>query len=126
MLHLNGFEFTGGHEDHRRKIEEGMLPNGTTFQRFMIKERLPLGNHYHTEEKLEIFSIISGGGVFAFVPVDQKGVWQGLPERIEVSPGYVIYVPAFLAHAFVLQPGSQMTCWTNTPNPDIHPCNHLL
>lgn len=104
--------FQAVHEDARRTILEQEFPDEPlSLQRQLIKDRLPLGNHYH-EHKREVFVVLSGGGMVRYARVGADGRPEEVQQRDDVAPGSVIVVPARVAHAFLLEPGSELLCYS--------------
>ena len=100
------------HEDARRTILEEEFPDEPlSLQRQIIKDRLPLGNHYH-EHKREVFVVLAGGGMVRYARVGEDGRPEEVQQREDIGPGSVIVVPARVAHAFLLQPGSELLCFS--------------
>ncbi|HEY9690759.1 MAG TPA: hypothetical protein V6D15_00970 [Oculatellaceae cyanobacterium] len=117
-----------GHGDERRIIDDCNL-NGCGIQHFYIKSSEPLGNHYH-KNKREVFVIVEGKGIFTYLPLNQEGKPIGKQKTIPVKTGNVIKVAPFTAHAFRLNIGSTMWCFSSAPfdsdNLDMHFCKlHL-
>ena len=113
-----------GHGDERRIIYDCNL-NECGIQHFYIKSTEPLGNHYH-KNKQEVFVIVQGEGIFAYLPLTQEGKPIGKQKIIPVKTGNVIKVAPFTAHAFRLNIGSTMWCFSSAPfdpkNMDMHCC----
>src|SRR3989338_9280110 len=102
------------HEDNRRSIAEFDSPEGGfSVHIFKIKEKIPLGNHYHAE-KDEVFVIVGDGMVF-FAEVNRDTFEVGYICGEVVTTGSVIKIPAYTAHTFVLKPGSKMLCYSTKP-----------
>jgi len=112
------------HDDNRRTICE-FNSNDFSVQSFRVKEKIPLGNHFH-KRKSEIFIITKGGGTFAFSPVDEYGQLPDKMKIVNVEPGAVIFVPVLVAHAFLLHSGSEMVCFSSARydknDEDVFPC----
>jgi mannose-6-phosphate isomerase-like protein (cupin superfamily) len=107
------------HEDARRAISEFNTDDwGFSVQQFRIKEKIPLGNHYH-KRKDEIFVILKGSGHVILQKVGESKV----KETILLKTGSVIYVPKNMAHTFVLEPDSEMICFSTKAfdKDDMHP-----
>jgi len=103
----------GANVDERRIIDECNSPEGGfSVQDFTIDVgNLPLGNHYH-RNKTEIFKITGGRGLFFAAEVGD----DGRPGEISVHnvlPGTCIKVPPGTTHAFLLDAGSTMTCFSS-------------
>jgi dTDP-4-dehydrorhamnose 3,5-epimerase-like enzyme len=107
-------------EDNRRRIREF---NGSDFslQGFEIYAAIPLGNHFH-EKKEETFVLTSGKGKLLTqnILVDEDGARSvGDVREFILEAPMVIRVPRYVAHTFVLDPGSTMMCFSSAPfNPD--------
>jgi hypothetical protein len=106
------------HEDDRRAIYELNLSK-RSFQGFLIKEPVPLGNHFHTR-KTEDFTILKGGGIVMTQSVFTDGTPKGDAQKhLLTVDNCSIRIPALTAHAFVLDPGTEMICVSSEPfNPD--------
>ncbi len=105
------------HIDVRRVIFECNLPTAS-IQQFLINQAIPLGNHFH-KKKQEIFLITEGSGKFAYLPLTPEGEPQGEQLTIEIEKGLVIQIQPFTAHAFRLEAGSTMVCFSSEPfDPD--------
>ncbi len=103
------------HKDARREISE-FNGEGFSLQSFEIFERLPLGNHFHTN-KNETFVILEGGAslLTKLITADSTDVVH----TRTVSKGDVVRIPPMVAHTFLLEPGSKMMCFSSVPfNPD--------
>jgi len=104
------------HEDGRRVIAE-MNSTGADFsvQRFVIKEKIALGNHYH-DKKEEVFVILKGSGEITLMD-------DAAQKTFAVKEGDVIFVPRGTGHTFVLEPGSEMICFSTSAfdKDDFHP-----
>ncbi len=111
-----------GHGDERRIIDDCNL-NECGIQHFYIKSTEPLGNHYH-KNKQEVFVIVEGKGIFTYLPLNHEGKPLGKQKTISVKKGNVIKVDPFTAHAFRLNIGSTMWCFSSAPfdqdNLDMH------
>ncbi len=108
------------HSDARRAIREY---NGIDYsiQHFVIgTERSALGNHYHTG-KSETFTILEGGGTLVMRAVDAMGVPCGGLFKTEVKKGDVIRVNPFMAHTFILDPGTEMLNYSSAPFDPLRP-----
>lgn len=105
--------FEHAHSDNRRKILECNFLTSSV-QYFTIMERLPLGNHFH-KERHETFVIASGGGKCCYVTVNENGVPNGEQVTLPVRQGSVIQIHPLTAHAFLLEPGSTMLCFSSIP-----------
>ena len=100
------------HDDARRTILEQEFPEEPlSLQHQVIKDRLPLGNHFH-EQKREVFVVLRGGGLMRYAEVGDDGQRGEVLQRENIGPGSVIVVPARVAHAFVLEPGSELLCYS--------------
>ena len=112
-------------DDARRTIYEINLPR-CSVQGFDIKSNVgPLGNHFH-QKKWEQFHILEGGGTLYTQTVDKDNNATGPLEQKQVmANGECHIINAFTAHAFVLEPGTKMLCYSSEPfNPDdkdMHP-----
>jgi mannose-6-phosphate isomerase-like protein (cupin superfamily) len=96
------------HEDARRAISEFNTEDWDfSIQQFKIKEKIPLGNHYHAK-KDEIFVILKGSGQVT----TQKREVPESRETFDLKTGSVVYVPKNMAHTFVLEPESEMICFS--------------
>ena len=110
--------------DGRRRIMEF---NGDDFsiQNFKIKREIPLGNHYH-KNKTETFIVLSGQGIVLLSPIDSKTGSQGEIMTNRLEAGSVIRVDPYIAHTFILKPGSKMICFSSEPfdsnNMDMTEC----
>jgi quercetin dioxygenase-like cupin family protein len=105
------------HTDNRRIIFECNLPTSSV-QQFVITEPIPLGNHYH-KIRQETFVITNGRGRCVCLPLDMHE--NPLAEQVafNISKGSVIQIMPFTAHAFRLEPGSSMVCFSSIPfDPD--------
>jgi mannose-6-phosphate isomerase-like protein (cupin superfamily) len=112
--------------DARRTIYEHSSRDGNyVINYFDIHATVPLGNHYHTE-KDEHFIILEGSGVYVSAAHTTEAS-RVLSQRhvVPLRTLDTVFVPVFTAHAFILTPGSKMTCFGNAPwnneRPDIHP-----
>jgi len=113
------------HEDARRTILEEQFPGESlSLQRLIIKDRVPLGNHYH-EHKREVFVVLRGGGMVRYARVGEDGRPEDVRQRDDLGPGSVIVVPARVAHAFLLEPGSELLCYSEVLF-DVHDLNRLV
>jgi|SRR3989344_6000505 len=97
--------------DARRTISEVNGPNFSV-QHFKVAARMPLGNHYHGK-RVETFVVLAGGGrlVTRHVGLDGKGLEEPVEEA--VSAGTVIRMPPYVSHTFILEPGSEMVCYSS-------------
>ena len=115
-------ELDVAHDDESRTLLECNL-RGCSVQIIDVVADIPLANHYH-ELKDETFVLISGSGVFYGVPVDEHGNRLGEVQPKRLLEGMVIKVPAFVAHCFILAPGSRMVCYSSMPfdpdKPDLY------
>lgn len=114
------------HEDYRRIIRDYTDPNNKySIQHFLIKESIPLGNHFH-KRKFEIFKIIEGIGTLFTAKITRKDHNIGLMQKLLLTPGDVVKIPPYFAHTFVLNAGSKMICYSSKPfdqaNTDMAPC----
>jgi quercetin dioxygenase-like cupin family protein len=107
------------HIDVRRVIFECNLPTMSILQ-FSIIQAIPLGNHFH-KKKQEMFVITEGSGKFAYLPLTADGEPQGEQLNIEIEKGVVIQVQPFTAHAFRLEAGSTMICFSTEAFDPDHP-----
>lgn len=95
------------HEDARRAIQEQEFPEEPlSLQHQVIKARLPLGNHFHAHKR-EVFVVLRGAGHVRYAAVDAEGN-AGEATEHDVGPGSVVVVPPRVAHAFLLEPGSEL------------------
>ncbi len=103
------------HRDQRRTIYEWNSPEeGYSYNFFEIHAAIPLGNHYHTK-KDEVFHIMKGGGVVVMQAIDPKtGQPSGERTTQSLKARSVVHVRAFTAHTFVLEPGSEMSCYSSS------------
>jgi mannose-6-phosphate isomerase-like protein (cupin superfamily) len=96
-------------EDERRELSEFDTEYADfSVQRFVVKERIPLGNHYHTK-KDEVFVILSGRGR---VILQKVGVNKNGETTLPLKKGSVVYIPKNTAHTFLLEIGSEMICFS--------------
>ena len=101
------------HDDARRTIkEQEFAEEPLSIPRQTIKDRIPLGNHYH-EHRREVFVVLRGGGMMRHAPVEDDGRPGVVTRRDDVAAGDVIVVPPRVAHAFVLEPGSELLCYSD-------------
>lgn len=114
MKDINTYDVTGSiipvHEDYRRIIAEfNSEEMDFSVQRFQIREKIPLGNHYHAK-KDEVFVILKGKGkvTLQYLGVDfNSGI-----KTFDLAEGSVVHVEKNMAHTFVLEPGSEMICFS--------------
>lgn len=101
------------HEDARRAIAEY---NGDDFsvQYFEVKERIPLGNHFH-KGKFEVFIILRGSGIVVTCPIGEDGIPTAEKTVTEIGNLSVVKIPPYTAHTFYLDPGTKMTCFSSAP-----------
>ena len=100
------------HEDGRRAIlEQQFEDERLSIQRLKIKDRVPLGNHYHRHRR-EVFVVLVGRGTLSCAGVGEDGR-PGAVQQHPVGPGAVFVVPPYVAHAFVLAPGSELLCFSD-------------
>lgn len=104
---------TAVHEDNRRAIAEfNSSEMDLSVQSFKIKEKIPLGNHYHAW-KDEVFVILKGKGEvtlqYQYFGIDSHSSVRTFP----LEEGSVVHVEKNMAHTFVLEPGSEMICFSN-------------
>jgi len=105
------------HTDDRRVIFECNLPTSSV-QQFVIHGTAPLGNHFH-KERQETFVVTGGEGRCAYLSLDKDGHPIGRQQFFELKKGSVIQIMPFTAHAFRLEPGSSMLCFSTIPfDPD--------
>lgn len=107
------------HADVRRVIFECNLP-ASSIQQFAINKAIPLGHHFH-RKKQETFLLTEGSGRFAYLPLTSDGESLGEQVTIEIEKGQVVQVQPFTAHAFRLEPGSAMICFSTEPFDPEHP-----
>ncbi len=110
------------HEDARRAIHEHEFPEEPlSLQHQVIKERLPLGNHFHAHKR-EVFVVLRGSGYVRYAAVDAAGDAEE-PSQRDVGPGSVVVVPPRVAHAFLLEPGSELICYSEVlfDDSDLNP-----
>src|SRR5512133_1574617 len=106
------------HEDSRRAIYEFDSPQEHfSIVRLIVPstatDNVVVGNHYH-REKIETFLVLKGSGVVMTRQIDeQTGLAIGLPILRRIREGFAIKMKMFVAHAFVLAPGSEMTFFTS-------------
>src|SRR5258708_5168250 len=81
-----------------------------TDQRYLLLSDKLLGNHFH-KEKQETFLITEGSGKFAYPPRTTEGEpwYKG---TVDIEKELVIQIQPFTAHAFMLEPGSAMICFS--------------
>ena len=105
---------TLAHEDSRRIISEFNSNEGDfAVKHFLVKEQLPLGNHYHTK-KTEVFIVLKGQGILRSCPIDKAtGKPIGDVETKELDNKSVVAVPAYVAHTFTFEPGSEVLCFSS-------------
>ena len=112
------------HDDHRRAISEFNSPQGGfSVQSFVVKERSPLGNHYHTQKE-ETF-VVYGTGELRTCDVGLTGEPTGPVMIYPITPGSVYHIKPCTAHTFLLDPDSSMFCFSSEPfdenNKDMWP-----
>lgn len=106
-------KITKVHEDERRAIfEYNSIESNFSIQSFRIKTKIPLGNHYH-KNKEEIFVILKGKGKLITCPVNQEGVVIEEKQKIDICAGSVIKIKSYTAHTFLLEPNSEMICFSS-------------
>lgn len=106
--------FTLASTDDRRDIWELNSPElGFSIQYFVIKARIPLGKHAHTD-KSEVFKVITGSGKLLTCPVSKDEKQAGKTAVELLHDGSVIYIPPHLAHTFYLEPGTTMICFSSS------------
>jgi quercetin dioxygenase-like cupin family protein len=109
------------HQDERRSIYE-YGGEGFSIQRFVVHQRVPFGNHFH-RRKTETFFIVKGGGDLYMQPAD---LLTNRGNKWSLVAGEFAVIPPFTAHAFMLEPGSEMICHSSEPfdpsDPDMHQC----
>ena len=114
---VNFGDLVHAHTDDRRVIFECNLPTSSV-QQFVIYGSAPLGNHFH-KERQETFVVTSGEGRCAYLSLDKDGNPIGRQQFSELKKGSVIQIMPFTAHAFRLEPGSTMLCFSSIPfDPD--------
>ena len=107
-------------DDERRTISSFESAEGSfEVGHFIIKQTTtaPLGNHYH-RWKTETFLILEGSGSLTYanvVEVDGKPAYSGELTILPLSPGTVVHILPYTAHAFHLREGSLMVCWSSKP-----------
>ena len=102
------------HEDQRRSISACNSPEGGfSIQSFVIKERIPLGNHYHAEKE-ETF-IVYGTGELRTCDIDRSGSPIGPVQTHAITSESVYHIKPFTAHTFLLDLGSRMICFSSKP-----------
>lgn len=107
-------------DDERRLITAfGSKNDGFELTHFIIRKttKAPLGNHYH-REKTETFMILDGSGILTYaevVEIDGKVSLFKKPETIELSGGTVVQILPYTSHAFHLEEGSVMVCFSSRP-----------
>lgn len=101
------------HQDARRTIQEQEFPHGSlSVQLIDVKQRVPLGNHFHRRRQ-ELFVLLRGSGRVCHGPVDDQGQLGPVEHRRGLTAGAVVQMPAGVAHAFLLEPGSQVLCYSD-------------
>ncbi len=114
---VNSGNLAPAHTDNRRVIFECNLPTSSV-QQFIITASIPLGNHYH-KKRQETFVITHGKGKCVYLSLDKDGRPIGEQAVLTLEQGTVIQIMPFTAHAFKLDPGSTMLCYSSIPfDPD--------
>jgi quercetin dioxygenase-like cupin family protein len=109
---VNVGNFEHAHTDNRRTILECNLPT-SSIQYFTITSTLPLGNHFH-KERQETFVILKGRGKCVWLSLNGEGRPLSSEQvTADVREGSVIQILPFTAHAFSLEPGSIMLCFSS-------------
>lgn len=111
------------HTDHRRSLSEVNGPNFSV-KNIEVFEKIPIGNHYH-ERKTETFIVTGGSGKLFLEAISHP---DSEVETYELFKGSVVKIEPFIAHTFVLEPGSSMICVSSAPfNPDdMDMVSHIL
>lgn len=107
---VDGHELALVNEDRRRRIFEYEGPEGS-IQYTQVLELTVLGNHFH-QHKDENFEILAGGGALCIqviFSVNLKPMLSGHHISL-MKPGFKYRVAPFEAHAFVLEPGTELIC----------------
>lgn len=89
------------HEDKRRTLHEWIENTPVKcVKTIYVKERMPLGNHYHLK-KDEIFYLAKGKGFYVLTNRSTKSYF-----REWMFEGDCVFVPRGTIHTFELFPGS--------------------
>lgn len=102
------------HADPRRTIYEfSSVDDGFSMVCIQIHAPIPVGNHIHLK-KTEHFCLFSGRGFYSsapYDPVDMRFTDRLVTRRIDA--GEYIIVPPYMGHAFVLEPESWLSYFSN-------------
>lgn len=108
------------HEDSRRRVYDLAIPGGS-LKRIEVLSQQSLGNHYH-ERCTENYLIVSGGGTYTSCRTDASDTAES---TVGVAPGDLIHIPPRVAHAFRLEPGTMLVCYSTAAfdenAPDVVP-----
>ncbi|MEK7603951.1 MAG: WxcM-like domain-containing protein [Patescibacteria group bacterium] len=119
MIIIGKIEPIRGGDDDRRMITAYESKDGEfEITYFVIRKTMgaPLGNHYHREKK-ETFLILNGSGILTYADVvevnNKVRLYLEKPDIIELHEGTVVQILPYTAHAFRLEEGSVMVCFSD-------------
>lgn len=107
-------------------ISQFNSPEGHFSVRYFDDITIPLGNYYY-KDRTEIFIVLKGSGKVILQYVDpefldpnvdmeyinnDQNVLNAEPEVFQVKVDSVVFVPPYMAHVFLLNPGSEMICFS--------------
>ncbi len=99
-------------EDKRRTIREVDMPEFCV-QHFTVHiGSLPLGNHFHMVA--ETFRFVKGTGTIYLMPIVNGVPDQSRRQKIVVSPGFLLVIPASTAHRFDMIKKAEFYCYSPT------------